>query len=68
MDVALTNAVSVRSSSTRSVPLSRVAAVRETSVLFAVVLGAVVLREPVGASRIAGTVLVVVGVALVALG
>jgi drug/metabolite transporter (DMT)-like permease len=37
-------------------------------VLFAVVLGAVVLREPVGASRVAGTVLVVVGVALVALG
>jgi drug/metabolite transporter (DMT)-like permease len=49
-------------------PAPAVAAVRETSVLFAVVLGAAVLREPVGASRIAGTVLVVVGVALVALG
>jgi drug/metabolite transporter (DMT)-like permease len=49
-------------------PAPAVAAVRETSVLFAVVLGAVVLREPVGVSRIAGTVLVVVGVALVALG
>jgi drug/metabolite transporter (DMT)-like permease len=49
-------------------PAPAVAAVRETSVLFAVVLGAVVLREPVGASRIAGTVVVVVGVAFVALG
>jgi drug/metabolite transporter (DMT)-like permease len=49
-------------------PAPAVAAVRETSVLFAVVLGAVVLREPVGAPRFAGTVLVVVGVALVALG
>ena len=49
-------------------PAPAVAAVRETSVLFAVVLGAVVLREPVGASRIAGAALVVVGVVLVALG
>jgi drug/metabolite transporter (DMT)-like permease len=45
-----------------------VAAVRETSVLFAVALGASVLREPVGRSRASGAVLVVAGVALVALG
>jgi drug/metabolite transporter (DMT)-like permease len=45
-----------------------VAAVRETSVLFAVALGASVLGEPVRRSRAAGAVLVVAGVALVALG
>lgn len=45
-----------------------VAAVRETSVLFAVALGAFLLREPVGVGRLAGASLVVVGVALVALG
>jgi uncharacterized membrane protein len=45
-----------------------VAAVRETSVLFAVALGASVLGEPVGRSRASGAGLVVVGVALVALG
>jgi drug/metabolite transporter (DMT)-like permease len=45
-----------------------VAAVRETSVLFAVALGASVLHEPVGRSRASGAVLVVGGIALVALG
>jgi drug/metabolite transporter (DMT)-like permease len=45
-----------------------VAAVRETSILFAVALAAVILREPVGPLRIAGAALVVGGVALVALG
>ena len=49
-------------------PAPAVAAVRETSVLFAVALGAYVLREPVGRSRAVGAVLVVLGVALVALG
>jgi drug/metabolite transporter (DMT)-like permease len=44
-----------------------VAAVRETSILFAVALGAFVLRERVSPVRAAGAVLVVVGVALVAL-
>ena len=44
-----------------------VAAVRETSVLFAVALGASVLGEPVGRTRASGAVLVVAGVALVAL-
>ena len=48
-------------------PAAAVAAVRESSILFAVVLGAIVLREPVGAARFAGAVLVASGVALVAL-
>jgi len=48
-------------------PAAAVAAVRESSILFAVVLGALVLREPVGRTRVAGAALVVVGVALVAL-
>ena len=43
-----------------------VAAVRETSVLFAVALGAFVLRERVTPGRAVGAVLVVAGVALVA--
>ena len=42
-----------------------VAAVRESSILFAVVLGALVLREPVGMAH-GGATLVVVGVVLVA--
>ena len=41
---------------------------RETGILFAVAFGAIALRERVGALRAAGAVLVVVGVALVALG
>jgi drug/metabolite transporter (DMT)-like permease len=45
-----------------------VAAVRETSVLFAVALGALVLHERVDRSRAIGAVAVVAGVALVALG
>jgi drug/metabolite transporter (DMT)-like permease len=49
-------------------PAAAVAAVRETSILFAVALAAVVLRERVGAFRAAGAVLVVAGVALVATG
>jgi drug/metabolite transporter (DMT)-like permease len=44
-----------------------VAAVRETSVVFAAVLAAVVLRERVGVERLAGAVVVAGGVALLAL-
>jgi drug/metabolite transporter (DMT)-like permease len=47
-------------------PAAAVAAVRETSILFAVALGAGVLRERVGAVRAVGAALVVVGVALIA--
>lgn len=43
-----------------------VAAVRETSVVIAVALAAVVLRERVGPARLAGAVLVVAGIALLA--
>lgn len=49
-------------------PAAAVAAVRETSILFAVALGAYVLGERVGPARISGAVLVVVGAVLVALG
>jgi drug/metabolite transporter (DMT)-like permease len=45
-----------------------VAAVRETSILFAVALAAIVLRERVGPVRATGAALVVAGVALVAAG
>jgi drug/metabolite transporter (DMT)-like permease len=47
-------------------PAPAVAAVRETSILIAVALGAIVLRESVGPGRLAGAALVVAGVALVA--
>jgi drug/metabolite transporter (DMT)-like permease len=47
-------------------PAAAVAAVRETSVLFAVGLGAGVLRERVGPARAVGAALVVVGVAMIA--
>ena len=48
-------------------PAASVAAVRESSVLVAVVLGALVLREPVTHTRFAGAALVAGGVALLAL-
>lgn len=49
-------------------PAAPVAALRETSVLFATAFGAIVLRERVTPARAAGAVAVVTGVALVALG
>jgi drug/metabolite transporter (DMT)-like permease len=45
-----------------------VAAVRESSVVIATALAAVVLREPVGPRRLVGAALVAAGVALVSLG
>ena len=45
-----------------------VSAVRETSVVIAVVLARVFLREPVGVRRLAGAAIVVAGVALLAAG
>jgi drug/metabolite transporter (DMT)-like permease len=47
-------------------PAPSVAAVRETSILFAVALAAVVLRERIGPLRAVGAALLVAGVALVA--
>jgi drug/metabolite transporter (DMT)-like permease len=49
-------------------PAAAVAAVRETSVVFAVAIAALWLGERVGALRVAGAVVVSAGVALVALG
>ncbi len=46
-------------------PAASVAAVREVSVVIATVFGAVVLKERVGISRLAGSVVVALGVALV---
>ena len=47
-------------------PAASVAAVRESSILFVAVLGAFVLREPVGRERLTGAAFVVLGVVLVA--
>lgn len=48
-------------------PIALVAALRETSVLFAALFGALLLREPLYATRIAAAVLVLAGVLLVRL-
>jgi drug/metabolite transporter (DMT)-like permease len=52
----------------RLAPAPVVAAIRESSVVFAALLAAVVLRERVGRARLAGTVVVFAGVAVLALG
>jgi len=49
-------------------PVAMVAALRETSVLFAALLGAFFLREGFGWQRAAGTVVIVAGVAILRLG
>jgi drug/metabolite transporter (DMT)-like permease len=48
-------------------PIALVAALRETSVLFAALLGTVLLREPVLPARVAAACLVLAGVVLVRL-
>ncbi len=48
-------------------PIALVAALRETSVLFAAALGVALLREPILASRIVAAVLVVVGMIMLRL-
>jgi uncharacterized membrane protein len=50
----------------RLAPAAPVAAVRESSVVIAALLSAVVLHERVDASRIAGALAVVAGVAAIA--
>ena len=45
-------------------PIAAVAALRETSVIFAALIGAWLLHEPFGRHRIAGACMVVVGIAL----
>lgn len=49
------------------VPIALVAAVRETSVLFATLIGFYLLKEQVNAARIAATVLVLTGLVLIRL-
>ena len=49
-------------------PVAAVAALRETSVLFAAVIGTLWLREPFGAQRALGTALIVAGVAALRFG
>jgi len=44
-------------------PIAAVSALRETSVLFAAVIGTVLLKEGFGIARLAGAVSVVAGVA-----
>ena len=46
------------------IPIAHVAALRETSVIFAVALGARMLREPFGARRVMAAALVVAGLFL----
>lgn len=45
-------------------PVAAIAALRETSVIFAALIGAVWLKEPFGAQRIAGACVVAAGIAL----
>jgi len=49
-------------------PMAQVAALRETSVIFAALLGALLLREPFGAKRIVASIGVAAGIAILALG
>lgn len=49
-------------------PVASVAALRETSVLFAAVLGTVLLKEPFGLQRALGTAVIVAGVMALRLG
>jgi drug/metabolite transporter (DMT)-like permease len=46
-------------------PIALVAALRETSVLFAAIIAVVLLKEPLRASRIVAAVMIAVGVALI---
>ena len=48
-------------------PVAAVAALRETSVIFAALIGARLLREPFGAARTAAAVVVAAGAALLEL-
>lgn len=49
-------------------PMAQVAALRESSVVFAAILGAIFLREPFGAKRIAAACAVAAGIVILALG
>jgi drug/metabolite transporter (DMT)-like permease len=49
-------------------PMAQIAALRESSVVFAAGMGVLVLREPFGRRRIAASVILATGVALLAFG
>ena len=49
-------------------PLAQVAALRESSVVFAAIFGAIFLKEPFGAKRIAAACAVTAGIVILALG
>ena len=66
--VGLIGAFALALAALRLAPAAAVGAVRETSVVIAVLLARVVLAEAVGVRRVCGAVVVVVGVALVAVG
>ena len=64
--IAMVGAYGLTLAALRLASAASVAAVRESSVVIAVVLAAPVLKEPVGPRRLAGAALVVAGVALIA--
>src|SRR4051812_27863969 len=66
--VGILGAFALALAALRLAPAAAVGAVRETSVVIAVGLAAVVLREEVGARRMGGAVVVVCGIGLVAVG
>ena len=49
-------------------PVAQIAALRETSILFAALIGTLILGEPFGAKRVVAGVLAVVGIGLMQLG
>jgi drug/metabolite transporter (DMT)-like permease len=49
-------------------PIGVVAALRETSVLFAILMGAIFLKEPLGPVRVIAALLIVAGIAMMRLG
>jgi drug/metabolite transporter (DMT)-like permease len=49
-------------------PVGSVSAVRETSILFAILIGSLIYREPMSARRLAGGLIVIAGIFTIALG
>jgi drug/metabolite transporter (DMT)-like permease len=49
-------------------PMAQIAALRESSVIFAAILGVIVLKEPFGVRRVIASTAVAAGIALLALG
>jgi len=49
-------------------PMAEIAALRESSIIFAAILAVVLLREPFGRRRIAASIILAAGIALLALG